>query len=150
MAADLILAILHHLLVFMLFAVLATELVLVRPGLDGTALSRLAGLDRAYGGIALAVIIVGVARVIWGAKGWEYYVGNPYFWAKIASFAVVGLLSIRPTLRIIAWRKASAADSAYAAPAAEIAAVRRAIHLQTGVFLLIPAFAAVMARGMGY
>lgn len=150
MTADLILAILHHLLVFMLFALIAAELVLVRPGLGGTALSRLAGLDRAYGGIALAVIVVGVARVIWGAKGWEYYVGNPYFWAKMASFAVVGLLSIRPTLRIIAWRKASAADSAYAAPAAEIAAVRRAIHLQTGVFLLIPAFAAVMARGMGY
>ncbi len=150
MAADLVLAILHHLLAFMLFAVLAAELVLVRPGMTATVLSRLGGLDRAYGGTAMVLIIVGVARVIWGAKGWEYYVGNPYFWAKIAAFAAVGLLSIKPTMTIIAWRKAAATDRAYAVPDAEIAAVKSAIHLQAGIFLLIPTFAAVMARGMGY
>lgn len=150
MATDLVLAILHHLLAFMLFAVIAAELMLVRPGMTGVALSRLAGLDRAYGGMAMGVIIVGVARVIWGVKGWEYYVGNPYFWAKMAAFAAVGLLSIRPTMRIIAWRKAATADRAYAVPDADIAAVRRAIHLHAGIFLLIPTFAAVMARGIGY
>jgi putative membrane protein len=154
MAADLALAILHHLLVFSIFAVIAAELVLVRPGLGAGGISRLADLDRAYGLLALLIIVVGAARVIWGAKGWEYYAGNPYFWAKMASFAAVGLLSIPPTMKIVAWRKASAAEAAYAVPDAEIAAIRRYIHLEAGMFLLIrssrPSWPAAWATDRGF
>lgn len=150
MAVDTILASLHHIFIFMLFAMIAAELVLVRPGLGPDMVRRLAGIDRAYGGLAVAVILAGVARVIWGAKGWEFYVGNHVFWAKMVTFGIVGLLSIPPTMRFIAWRKKSAADPAYAPPAEEVARVRRFVHLQAGLFLLIPIFAAMMARGIGY
>lgn len=146
MAADLVLAILHHIAVFSLLAILAAELVLVRPGLGGDALRRLARLDSAYGGIAAAVVVIGVARVIWGAKGWEYYLSNPYFWAKMAAFVAVALLSIKPTMKIASWAKAAKANAGQPVDAADVAGVRRFIHFQLGLFPLIPAFAAAMAR----
>lgn len=99
MTVDLTLAILHHLLVFALFAIYAMEITLLRPGLDATGVRRVAAVDAAYGAVSGAVLAIGFARVFWGLKGWEYYSGYWVFWAKIAAFAAVGLLSITPTLR---------------------------------------------------
>jgi putative membrane protein len=42
---DLALAIGHHLLIFVLFGVLAAELVLVRPSLDAPTIARTARID---------------------------------------------------------------------------------------------------------
>lgn len=149
MDTDLILACAHHLVVFMLVAILAAEFALLRPGLGGARIAQLARLDAAYGAVATLVIIVGVLRVIFGASGWEYYVANHAFWAKMAAFLVMGLLTIPPTLAIRRWDKALRGDSGYTIPAAEIAGNRRYIHLQAGVLVLIPIFAAAMARGYG-
>lgn len=149
MDIDLILAISHHLVVFLLVAILAAEFALLRPGLAGARIGQLAGIDAAYGGVATLVIIVGVLRVIFGASGWEYYVANYAFWAKMAAFLVMGLLTIQPTIAIRRWLKASKEAAGYEIPAAEIAASRRHIHLQAGVLVLIPIFAAAMARGYG-
>jgi putative membrane protein len=146
--ADLILASLHHLLVFALFAVFAVEMALVRPGLDRAGIRRLARIDGAYGGIALAVLVVGFARAFHGLRGWEYYSHYWVFWAKVGVFLVVGLLSIVPTLRIRRW--AGSTDAAGTVADAEIAAVRPWLMGQ-GVFLLaIPVLAAMLARGVGY
>lgn len=79
---DLLLAILHHFLVFTLAGLLAAELALVRPGLSGSGLALLGRIDGAYGGVAMAIIVVGICRVIFGIKGWEYYVSNHAFWAR--------------------------------------------------------------------
>ena len=149
MDIDLLLAIGHHLVVFLLVAIRAAEFALLRPGLAGARIRQLARIDAAYGGVATLVIIVGVLRVIYGASGWEYYVGNYAFWGKMAAFLVMGLLTIPPTLAIRRWLKASTGDAAYAIPAAEIAISRRYIHLQAAILVLIPIFAAAMARGYG-
>lgn len=148
MAADLLLAILHHLLIFMLAGILASELVLTRKGLSGRELRLLGHIDRMYGIVALAIIVIGIGRVFYGLKGWEYYVTNGAFWAKMAAFAGVGILSIRPTMRILAWRRAASAES-YVVPDAEIAAARGLLKAEAAVFALIPIFAAMMARGIG-
>lgn len=145
MALDLTLAILHHIFVFGLFSVLVTEMVLVRPGLDASTLARVGRLDGVYGGLALAVLVVGFMRALWGLKGWEYYSTNPYFWIKIALFLVIGILSVRPTLRFLAWRRQAPGDG-WAPPADELSGVRRLIHIQLGLLMLIPVVAAVMAR----
>lgn len=146
---DLLLAILHHLLVFGLAGILFAEFALLKPGLGGRNLSLLGRLDGAYGGLSMAIIIVGVCRVIFGLKGWEYYVGNHAFWGKMAAFLVVGLLSIPPTLRIIKWRRAAASSTDYAVPDSEIASMRRYVHGEMAFFALILVFAAMMARGYG-
>ena len=149
MDIDLILAIGHHLVVFTLVAILAAEFALLRPGLAGGRIGQLARIDAAYGGVATLVIVVGMLRVIFGASGWEYYVANSAFWAKMAAFLVMGLLTIQPTLAIRRWLRASKDDAGYAIPASEIATSRRYMHLQAGVLVLIPVFAAAMARGYG-
>jgi putative membrane protein len=72
MTTDAWLAIAHHLAVFGLAAVLAAEWGLVRRGMAAPDIRRLARVDSAYGAVAGAVIIAGVARVIWGAKPAEF------------------------------------------------------------------------------
>lgn len=146
---DLILAIAHHLAVFTLVAIFAAEFALLRPGIEGKRLGQLGALDGAYGATAGLVIIVGIIRVIFGPAGWEYYVGNWVFWAKMIAFAGVGLASIPPTKAIARWRKAAKADVRFAPVAAEISAARRFLFLQAGLLVFIPSFAAAMARGYG-
>ena len=146
MDIDLILASSHHLVVFLLVAIFAAEFALLRPGLAGNRIGQLARIDAAYGGVAMLVIVVGVLRVIFGASGWEYFVSNYAFWAKMAAFLVMGLLTVPPTLAIRRWLKAG---QDYVVPPKEISANRRFIYLQAGVLVLIPIFAAAMARGYG-
>ena len=143
---DLILAILHHILVFGLVALLMGEAILVRPGMSDRDIGRAGRLDAAYGMSAGLIIVVGVLRVIFGAKGYLYYVENPWFWAKMASFVAVGLLSIPPTLRFTRWRRLMAADAAFQPAADEIDSVRRLLRLESLVLVLVLVFAATMAR----
>ena len=146
---DLVLAILHHLLVFSLAGVIAAEFVLIRNELSPATLARLARIDRHYGLIAALIVVVGASRVVWGLKGWEFYVYSWVFWAKMAAFVAVGLLSIVPTIRFIAWNRQAAADPAWRVPEAEFASVKTYVRWEAIVFLLIPVFAAAMARGYG-
>jgi putative membrane protein len=150
MYTDLLLAIAHHLLVFALAGVIAVESMLIQQELSARAIGMLARIDRSYGVIAMLIIIIGICRVLFGLKGWEFYVYNWAFWAKMAAFAGVGLLSIQPTMRFIAWNKALSRDGAFRVPDAELATARRFMRAEVVVFLLIPIFAAIMARGIGY
>ena len=146
---DLILAIAHHLLIFGLAAILAAELAMVRPGLSGAGLKRLGIIDLHYGLIAGLILAVGFARVLYGVKGPGAYLGNWVFWAKIAAFLTVGLLSAPPTVRILQWRRRAKAEPGFALAAADVAGVRPFLVAEAAVFALIPVFAAAMARGYG-
>ena len=149
MTTDLILASLHHLLAFGVVSLFFALHVTVRPGLSGAALHRVAIVDRFQGAFAGLLVIAGVLRLIYGLKGPEFYLSSWTFWAKMAAFAAVGLLSIPPTISIIRWHKASKADPAYVVPDAEIGGARRWLTIQFLLILTIPIFAAMMARGIG-
>ncbi len=146
---DFLLAAFHHVAVFALVIVLGTELVLMRPGLDAAGVARLGRLDAAYGGLAGLVLVAGLLRVVFGAAGWEYYAGNWVFWTKMGLFALVGLISVIPTIAILRWRKRQVTEPDFAPDAAELQRHRRLIHLEAGLLLLIPVAAAAMARGIG-
>ena len=141
---DLALAIGHHLLIFGLFGVLFAELIAVRRGMDAAAVARIAAVDLWYGILAGLIVIVGFSRAVFAAKGWRYYEHNGFFWAKIATFALIGLLSVPLTVRFIQWRRAAVAPSDD-----QVRAVRRYLHAEVALFALLPAFAAAMARGYG-
>jgi putative membrane protein len=149
MLTDLVLAILHHLLVFGLLAILTYELSMVRVGMSAGDVIKVGRVDIAYGIVAGLVLIVGFLRVFFGAKGPEFYLENHVFWTKVAAFLVIGLLSIKPTLKLISWRNRLAADPAFQMPAAEVKNMRLFMHLEGTVFILIPILAAMMARGYG-
>ena len=149
MDIDLILASAHHLAVFSLVGLFAAEFAMLRPGLAGPRIGQLARIDAAYGAVAGLVIVIGIVRVIFGAAGWQYYVTNQMFWGKMAAFLIMGLLTIPPTMAMRRWANTAKTESGYQPPASEISGNRRYIHLQAAVLLLIPIFAAAMARGYG-
>jgi putative membrane protein len=141
---DLILAIGHHLLIFGIFGILFTEFWILRPGISAAAAARLASIDIWYGILAAVVVAVGFSRAAFAAKGWYFYSHNLYFWAKLGCFAAIGLLSVPPTLAFIRWRKSAGAPNE-----SDIRAVKRYLHIELALFVLLPIFAAAMARGYG-
>lgn len=146
MLKDFILASLHHLLAFGLVAMLVTQSVLLSRNVDGTALKRLAGVDRGYGMVAMLLVVVGLLRVFQGIKGEDFYLHNPWFHAKMGAFVLAALLSILPTIRFIRWRKALKADPVYAPPESEVAAMRRIVRFELMLIAVILVAAAGMAR----
>ena len=149
MDIDLILASAHHLAVFSLVGLFAAEFAMLRPGLAGPRIGQLARIDATYGAMAGLVVVIGILRVVFGAAGWQYYLGNQMFWAKMAAFLIMGLLTIPPTLAMRRWANAARTEPGYQPAASEVSGNRRYIHLQAAVLLLIPIFAAAMARGYG-
>jgi putative membrane protein len=141
---DLILAVAHHILIFGIFGVLFAEFILVRPGMDQAMVNRVAATDLWYGVMAGLIIVIGFARAIFAAKGWDYYSHNMFFWAKIGTFAVIGALSALPTINFLRWRRVQRVPDAM-----QIASVRRFLWAQVVLFPLLLVFAAAMARGYG-
>src|SRR5260370_39228288 len=148
-ATDLHLAIAHHLLLLLLAGVLAFEIGVVRSKMDREDILRVARVNIWYGVLAGAIILVGFSRAIFAAKGWAYYSVNLFFWAKLGAFAIVGLLSIMPTVEFVRWRKAESGNLTFSPTPHGIRNVRRILFAEAIVFALIPAFAAAMARGYG-
>ena len=146
MLTDLFLAILHHLAIVTLIVLIAVEFALLKPEITTDNLRRVSKVDAAYGVTAGLVIVIGICRVIWGAKGADFYLSNPWFWAKMASFAAIGLLSIPPTMALLKWRKSSKQDGAFLPPQNEIARLRVFLHAEIGLLALVVVFAAAMAR----
>ena len=146
---DLMLAIAHHVLIFALAGVLAFELGVARQGLTAVDIRRLGRVDVWYGILAGVIVAVGFVRAIYAAKGWAYYSTNHFFWAKIATFALVGILSIWPTVAFIRWRSALGKDATFLPAPPAVATVRRFLWAEVLFFALIPVFAAAMARGYG-
>jgi len=141
---DLYLAIAHHLLIFGIFGIICAEFWALRPGVTSATVARIASIDLWYGILAAAVIVVGFCRAIFAAKGWAYYSHNAFFWAKILDFAIIGILSVPPTITFIRWRKSSTVPGDL-----DIQRVRRYLHAELALFVFLPIFAAAMARGYG-
>ena len=141
---DLVLAIVHHILIFAIFGILFAEFMGLRPGMSNATAVRIASIDLWYGLLAGAVLVIGFCRAIYAAKGWAYYSHNTFFWAKMTSFAAIGLLSVPPTMQFIRRRKSGVAPDA-----AAVKSVRRYLHTELGLFVLLLVFAAAMARGYG-
>ena len=149
MFVDWLLASLHHLAVFSLAAILSAEIFLTAGPIDDRLVLRVARVDAWFGILAALVVAAGVLRVFLGAKGYEYYFVNIFFWAKMALFGGVGLVSVAPTYMYIGWRRRVRADPAFRPPAEEIKQLRQALYVEAGLFALIPLCAAAMARGYG-
>jgi putative membrane protein len=140
---------LHFVLAFILVGAIAAESFILRLPVDGRVARLLLRIDLFYGVSAVLLIIVGVSRVIWGAKGWAYYQVQPFFWAKMATFALIGLLSIAPTRAFMRWVKQAGSDPSFVVPEAEAKRIRRLAVVETHLVALLVLFAALMARAIG-
>jgi putative membrane protein len=143
------LAWLHFVFAFLLIGAIVAELFILRLPVDGRVARLLLRVDVFVGISAVLLILAGVSRVIWGAKGWVYYQAQPFFWAKMAMFAAIGLISIIPTRAFIRWVKAIAADANFTPPEAEVKRARRMVMIEAHLVTLLLLFASLMARGIG-
>jgi len=150
MLIDAILAWIHFLLAFLLVGALVAEVFILRLPVDGRVARLLTRVDLFYGVSAGLLIAAGVSRVIWGAKGWAYYQAEPFFWAKMATFAAVGLISILPTMTFLRWRRAATSSDTFGAPEAEVKRIRRYVVGEVHLIAFLLLFAALMARGIGW
>lgn len=139
----------HHLAAFSILGALVAEWVVLSGPQSAAMINRLARADAVYGLAALVVLGVGTLRVTHGPRATPFYTDNPVFWTKLGLFAVVGLLSIVPTVRYLRWRKAVKQTPESLPSAAEVTSTRRLVTLELLVFAAIPLAAAAMARGFG-
>lgn len=139
---DFFLAVVHHLAVFSLLAIVVAELSLVRRGMDAATVATVARIDLGYGALAAIALAVGLIRAVYAAKGWYFYSHNGFFWTKIAAFVVIGQLSVPPTLKFIQWRKLQ-----HVPQDVQVDAVRKYLWAELVLFALLPLCAAGMARG---
>jgi putative membrane protein len=149
MGIDALLAIVHHLSGFALVGLLFVEVAIVRGRMDGPAIGRLGRVDALYGIVFTVVVLAGIGRLAWGIVPGETYLANAFFWLKMAALGGAALVSITPTVRGGRWRRASAGNPGFEAPAGELRLVRRALWLELAILPVVPIAAALMARGYG-
>jgi putative membrane protein len=148
MVIDAVLALVHFLGIGALVAVLAVQTALLRDAPTPAVIERLNKIDMGLGLAAVAILLAGAGRVVWGLKGADYYMGNPVFWVKIALFFAAGLASVPPTLAFISWRKGLKASSGFRPKPEALARVRTFIKLEWLLLVLIPLAAILMARDL--
>jgi putative membrane protein len=143
-------AFLHHLAAFALVAALAVEFVLIKGELSIESARKLLFTDLVFGVSAGVVLVVGLLRVFYFEKGASYYFHSAPFIMKFSLFAIVGLLSIYPTVTFLSWRASLKQGVVPAVVAEKINVIRRILHWELAAVALILLCAALMARGIGY
>ncbi|WP_226980501.1 DUF2214 family protein [Xanthomonas sp. LMG 12459] len=95
---------------------------------------------------ALLILAIGALRVRYGLKGADYSLHTPWFWAKLGTFAAIGLLSLVPTLRLLRWRRQARLQPTWSPNAAQVRTLQRLIGVELGLLAVLVVLAAAMAR----
>jgi len=149
MTTEALLAYLHFAAILTLVVFMSSEAALCRSEwLNADVVRRLVRVDAIYGAASAAVLLTGVARTLWGMKGAGWFWSQPLLWTKLGLFVVIGLLSIKPTLAFLRWRKTLEASGALPPPD-EVRAIRRIVMIEAHLLVLIPLAAVFLARGIG-
>ena len=144
-----LMAFLHHLFAFTLVACVVYEFIAYRQDMSVEEARRIQRADLMYGISAGLLLIVGVLRVFYFEKGPAFYSQNPFFWLKMNTFLVVGLLSIDPTIRYLRWNRTLKENRAPEINEKEFKRTRIVLTLEVIALAIILFAAAWMARGIG-
>jgi putative membrane protein len=117
--------------------------------LDADGLRRLLAADNVWGVAAGLWVVTGLLRAFAGLeKGTEFYLQSPLFWMKMALFAAILLLEIRPMVTFIRWRARLGRGEQPDTSGARGLYVLNHLEL-VGVVLMV-FVASAMARGIGF
>ena len=105
--------------------------------------------DIIYGIAGIALLTSGIYRVIKYGQGADFYTQNPIFWTKIIIFALVGSLSLYPTITYILWAIPLSKGKLPEVTSNLVSRLKLIISIELVGFSLIPFFATLMARGIG-
>jgi putative membrane protein len=117
--------------------------------LDEDGLRRLLAADNVWGLAAVLWIVTGLLRAFGGLeKGTEFYLQSRLFWVKMALFASVLLLEIRPMVTFIRWRaRLARGQSVDTSSARSLYTIN---HVELAIVVLLVFVASLMARGFGH
>ncbi|MBL7714345.1 MAG: DUF2214 family protein [Bdellovibrionales bacterium] len=141
------LAYFHFLSILVLTSALIGEKLLYKRTMDRADVKRLQRLDIFYFVFAMTAAASGIGRIIYFGKGWDFYIQNPIFWAKMVTYILVAAVSIPPTIHFIQLGKQP--GNTVNVPEADFRRISRMIQVEHILLGLMPLWAVLMARGMG-
>ena len=145
MNAEILLRYVHFISVFAIVSTIVSEHILLKKTMTRAELTKVARVDAVYGIAALTLLAAGFTLWLGGiGKPAAFYSNNWIFHTKITCFALVGILSIYPTVFFLRNRKGNA-DEVVTVPSRVFWMVRFELIL----LAIIPLLAGLMARGIG-
>ena len=148
MMINALFAFLHFVAAFGIFATVFYEWQTLSRAPTLVEAVRLQKCDMWYGLFAIGILAAGFLRIFHFEKGSAYYFSNHFFWMKLGLFAAVGLLSIYPTVRFLAWRKDTRQGKAPVVTEKEFSTLRLILRLEMILLLGVVFCASMMAKGV--
>ena len=142
-------AYIHYLSFMLCFGALVYERISLKSDPNREEAISMVVADIVYGIAGIALLISGIYRVIKFGQGSDFYTHNPIFWTKIVIFALVGSLSLYPTITYILWAIPLSKGKLPDVTANLVARLRLIINIELFGFSFIPFLATLMARGIG-
>ena len=146
MTFEIILRYIHFISIFAIVGSLVSEHILLRKAISRKEIGRIAKIDAIYGIAALTLLTAGLT--LWlGSVGKPsyFYSKNWIFHIKITLFALIGILSIWPTVFFLRNRKGNP-DEMVQVPASVFIMLR----IELLLLFIIPLLAGLMSKGIGY
>jgi putative membrane protein len=146
MTLEIFLRYTHFISIFAIVSTIVSEHILLKKEMTRQEIGRIASIDAVYGMAALTLLAAGLT--LWlGSVGKPavFYSKNWIFHMKITSFALVGILSIRPTVFFLKNRKGDAQETVVVPKS-----IFWMLRLELILLFIIPLLAGLMARGVGF
>ena len=142
-------AYIHYLSFMICFGALIFERVSVKPNPNREEAISMVIADIIYGIAGVALLVSGIYRVIKFGQGSDFYTENPIFWTKIVVFALVGSLSLYPTVTYILWAVPLQKGELPKVTSNLVSRLKLIINIELIGFASIPFLATLMSRGIG-
>ena len=142
-------AYIHYLSFMLCFGALIYERISLKPSPNRQEAIYMVIADIIYGIAGVALLISGIYRVIKFGQGSEFYTQNPIFWTKIILFALVGSLSLYPTVNYVLWVIPLRKGNLPQVSEDLVLRLKLIINIELVGFASIPFLATLMARGFG-
>ena len=142
-------AYIHYLSFMLCFGALIFERISLRHNPNKNEAIAMVIADIIYGIAGIALLISGIYRVVKFGQDSEFYTHNPIFWTKIIIFALVGSLSLYPTITYVLWAIPLSKGTLPKVTENLASRLRLIINIELVGFAFIPLLATLMARGIG-
>ncbi len=142
-------AYIHYLSFMLCFGALIYERISLKANPNRQEAISMVIADVIYGIAGIALLVSGILRVIKFGQGSEFYTENPIFWTKIIVFALVGSLSLYPTITYVLWAIPLSKGNLPQVTDNLAARLRLVVNIELLGFASIPFLATLMARGVG-
>ena len=142
-------AYIHYLSFMVCFGALVFERISLKTDPNRKEAISMVAADIVYGIAGITLLISGIYRVIKFGQGSEFYTQNPIFWTKIIIFALVGSLSLSPTITYVLWAIPLSKDKLPEVTENLVARLKIILNIELLGFAFIPLFATLMSRGIG-